>query len=57
MSAMSMRANRHASYLDVDQRKKMADLVALLADKPEDLMADWLFEKFTNNDNDAISEL
>ena len=54
--AMDMRANRDASHLSLDQRKKMADLVALLADKPEDVMADWLFEKFTNDD-ESISEL
>lgn len=55
--AMDMRAYRDAGHLSVDQRKKMADLVALLADKPDDVMADWLFEKFTNDDNELISEL
>ena len=54
--AMGMRANRDASHLSPDQRKKMAELVASLADKPEDVMADWLFEKFTNDD-ESILEL
>ncbi len=55
--AMNMCANKDASDLSVDQRKKMADLVALLADKPDDVMADWLFEKFTNDDDVLISDL
>lgn len=55
--AMHMRANKDASHVSVDQRKKMADLVALLADKPDDVMADWLFEKFTNDDDELISNL
>lgn len=54
--AIGMRANRDAAYLALDQRQKMANLVALLADKPEDVMADWLFEKFTNDD-ESILEL
>ena len=55
--AMEMRSNRDAGQLSVDQRKKIADLVALLADKPDDVMADWLFEKFTNDEDEPISEL
>ena len=36
---------------------KMALPVAALADRPENALADWLFEKFTNDDGESISEL
>lgn len=55
--AMGIQANSDTSYLPLDQRRKMADLVALLADKSEDVMADWLFEKFANDGSESISEL
>ncbi len=55
--AMEMHAHGDARHLSADQRGKMADLVALLADPSDDILADWLFEKFTNDDDDMISEL
>jgi len=55
--AMEMRAHGDAGHSSADQRGKMADLVALLAGPSDDILADWLFEKFTNADDDMISEL
>ena len=55
--AMAMSAHGDAGYLSADQRGKMAELVALLADPSDDVLADWLFEKFTNDDDDMIAEL